>query len=143
MDCEGGQRHAPAALPPNNTRYPLYRRLGGPQRRYEGGAENLAPAGFDPPTDHPVASRYTDRAIPAYNFLKYIYIKLIRQYRHAHAMNIIIIIIIINFNVVYPSVIQPHIFNKAAQPHNNDYKRQTCSSHLQWSGNLRVITAFV
>ena len=26
-----GQRHAPAALPPGKTRYPLYRRLGGPQ----------------------------------------------------------------------------------------------------------------
>jgi hypothetical protein len=29
----GGQRHAPAALPPEKTRYPLYRRLGGPQGR--------------------------------------------------------------------------------------------------------------
>jgi hypothetical protein len=29
----GGQRHAPAALPPQKTRYPLYRRLGGPQGR--------------------------------------------------------------------------------------------------------------
>jgi hypothetical protein len=29
----GGQRHAPAALPPAMTRYPLIRRLGGPQGR--------------------------------------------------------------------------------------------------------------
>ena len=29
----GGQRHAPAALPRGKTRYPLYRRLGGPQGR--------------------------------------------------------------------------------------------------------------
>jgi hypothetical protein len=29
----GGQRHAPAALPPGNSRYPLYRRLSGPQGR--------------------------------------------------------------------------------------------------------------
>ena len=29
----GGQHHAPAALPPRKTRYPLYRRLGGPQGR--------------------------------------------------------------------------------------------------------------
>ena len=29
----GGQRHAPAALPPVKTRYRLYRRLGGPQDR--------------------------------------------------------------------------------------------------------------
>jgi hypothetical protein len=27
----GGQRHAPAALPPGMTRYRLYRRLDGPQ----------------------------------------------------------------------------------------------------------------
>jgi hypothetical protein len=31
----GGQRHAPAALPPGMTRYPLYRRLGRPQGRSE------------------------------------------------------------------------------------------------------------
>ena len=29
----GGQRHAPAALPPRKTRYQLYMRLGGPQGR--------------------------------------------------------------------------------------------------------------
>ena len=28
----GGQRHAPAALPPLKTRYPFYMRLGGSQR---------------------------------------------------------------------------------------------------------------
>jgi len=27
----GGERHVPAALPPETTRYPLYRRMGGPQ----------------------------------------------------------------------------------------------------------------
>ena len=30
----GGQHHAPAALPPGKTRYPLYRRLGGSQGTY-------------------------------------------------------------------------------------------------------------
>ena len=29
----GGQHHAPSALPLGKTRYPLYRRLGGPQDR--------------------------------------------------------------------------------------------------------------
>jgi hypothetical protein len=33
LDVVGGQRHAPAALPPGKTRYLLYRRLGGPQGR--------------------------------------------------------------------------------------------------------------
>ena len=39
----GGQRHAPAALPPVKIRYPLYRRL-----------------------DQSVASRYTDCALAAH-----------------------------------------------------------------------------
>jgi len=41
----GGQGNAPAALPPGMNRYPLYRRLGGPQGRY-GRAENLAHTGI-------------------------------------------------------------------------------------------------
>jgi hypothetical protein len=31
LDGVGGQRHVPAALPTKKTRYPLYRRLGGPK----------------------------------------------------------------------------------------------------------------
>ena len=48
-------------LPPGKTRYPLYRRLGGPQGRSER-AENLVPTGIRFRTVHPVVSRYTDRA---------------------------------------------------------------------------------
>ena len=44
----GSQLHAPTALPPGKTRYPLYMRLGGP------------PPGFVPRTVQPVANRYTD-----------------------------------------------------------------------------------
>jgi hypothetical protein len=57
----GGQRHAPATLPPGVTRYPLYRRLGRPS------AENLAPPEFDPRTVQPVASRYINYTIPAHS----------------------------------------------------------------------------
>ena len=46
-------------LPPGKTRYPFYRRLGGPQGRY-GRAENLAPTGMRSRPVHPVVSRYTD-----------------------------------------------------------------------------------
>ena len=53
----GGRRHAPAALPPGKTRYPLYRRLGGLQGR-SGGVQKISPApGFDPRTAQPVATR--------------------------------------------------------------------------------------
>jgi hypothetical protein len=52
-------------LPPRKTRYPLYRRLGGPPEPVWIGAENLAPLGFYPRTFQLVASRYTNWAIPA------------------------------------------------------------------------------
>jgi hypothetical protein len=34
LDGLSGQRHAPAALPPGKSQYPMYRKLGGPQGRY-------------------------------------------------------------------------------------------------------------
>ena len=61
----GGQRHAPADLPPEKTRYPLYRRLGGPQGRSGRVRKISPPPGFDPRTVQPVASRNTDYAIAA------------------------------------------------------------------------------
>ena len=46
------------------TRYPLHRRLGGPQGR-SGRVRKISPApGFDSRTVQPVASRYTDWAVP-------------------------------------------------------------------------------
>jgi hypothetical protein len=56
----GGQRHAPAALPPGMTRYLLYRRLGKPQGRSGRVLKISPPPGFDPRTVKLVASRYTD-----------------------------------------------------------------------------------
>jgi hypothetical protein len=60
LEGVGGQRHAPAALPPGKTRYPLYRRLGGPQNRSGRMRKISPPPEFDPRTAQPVASRYTD-----------------------------------------------------------------------------------
>jgi hypothetical protein len=51
-------------LPPGKTRYPLYRRLDGPQGR-SGRVRKIPPPGFDPRTVQPVASLYADWAIPA------------------------------------------------------------------------------
>jgi hypothetical protein len=65
VDGVGGKRHAPAALPPEKTRYPLYRRLGGPQGRSGRVRKISPPPGFDPRTVQPVACSYTDRVIPA------------------------------------------------------------------------------
>jgi hypothetical protein len=59
-----GQRHASAALPPGKIQYPLYRRLGGPQNRSGRVRKISPPPGFDPRTVQPVASCYTDWAIP-------------------------------------------------------------------------------
>jgi hypothetical protein len=62
----GGQRHAPAALPPGKPRYLLYRSLDGPQGRSRQVRKNSPPPGLDPRTVQPIASRYTDCAILAH-----------------------------------------------------------------------------
>ena len=67
IDGVGGQRHAPAALPPGTTQYPLYRRLCGPQVLSGRVRQISPPPGFDTRTVQPVASRYTDYAIPAHS----------------------------------------------------------------------------
>jgi hypothetical protein len=53
-------------FPPGKTRYPLHRRLGGPQGR-SGWVRKISPTpGFDPRTVQAVASRYTNTHILAY-----------------------------------------------------------------------------
>jgi hypothetical protein len=65
-----GQLHAPAVLPPGKSpRYPFYRRLGGPQSRsgQYGEVKIFTLPGLELPLPlvvQPVASRYTDWAIP-------------------------------------------------------------------------------
>ena len=49
-------------LPPGKTRYPFYRRLGGPQGRSGQVRKISPPPVFDPRTVQPVASRYADYA---------------------------------------------------------------------------------
>jgi hypothetical protein len=54
-----GQRHALAALPPGKKRYPLHRRLGGPQGR-SGRVQKISPeSDFEPRAVQAVARRYT------------------------------------------------------------------------------------
>jgi hypothetical protein len=66
LEGVGGQHNAPAALPPGKTRYPSYRRLGGPHGRYWH-VQKISPLkGFDPRTVQPVASLYTDWATHIY-----------------------------------------------------------------------------
>jgi hypothetical protein len=60
------QRQDPAALPPGMTRYPFYRRVGGPQGRSGRVRKISPPPGFDTRTVQPVASRYIDWAIPTH-----------------------------------------------------------------------------
>jgi hypothetical protein len=50
-------------LPPGKTRYPLYRRLGGPQGQSGQVRKISPPPGVDPRTVQPVESRYTDYAL--------------------------------------------------------------------------------
>jgi hypothetical protein len=60
----GAQRHASAALPPGKIRYPLYRRLGGPQDQSRRVRNLSSPPGFDPRTVQLLATRYIDWVIP-------------------------------------------------------------------------------
>ena len=59
---EGSTSRPGGLLPPGKTRYPLYRRLGGPQSRSGQVRKISPPPGFYPRTVHPVASRYADYA---------------------------------------------------------------------------------
>ena len=59
---EGSASHPGRSLPPGKTRYPLYRRLGGPQGRSGHVRKISPPPWFHPRTVQPVAIRYTDWA---------------------------------------------------------------------------------
>ena len=59
----GNQCHALAVLPPGNTQYPLYRRLGGPHGQSRQVRKILSPPGFNPRTVQPVVSHYTEHQI--------------------------------------------------------------------------------
>jgi len=59
---EGSELRPGRYLPSGKTRYPLYKRLGGPQGRSGQVRKISPPPGFDPRTFQPVASRYTDCA---------------------------------------------------------------------------------
>ena len=56
LDGAGGRRHAPAALPPGKTRYPLYRRLGGPRAGLDRCGKSRHPTGIRFP-DRPARSQ--------------------------------------------------------------------------------------
>jgi hypothetical protein len=60
-----GQPHAPAAFTPGKDPVPIVQEAGWAPEPVWIGAENIAPPGFGPRTFQPVASRYTDYAIPA------------------------------------------------------------------------------
>ena len=59
---EGSASHPGHSSSPGKTRYPLYRRMGGPQGRSGQVRKISSPPEFDPRTVQPVASRYTDYA---------------------------------------------------------------------------------
>ena len=56
---EGSASRPGRSLAPGKTRYPLYRRLGGPQGRSGQVRKISPPPEFDPRTVQPVISRYT------------------------------------------------------------------------------------
>ena len=70
---EGGEWSAARpgrTLPTGKTRYPFYRRLGGPQGR-SGRAENLVPTGIRSRIIHPVVTVLTE--LPGPHMIIYVY----------------------------------------------------------------------
>jgi hypothetical protein len=66
-ELDGGRRLTPRPgrfTPGKESRYPLYKRLGGPQGRSGRAWKISSPPVFEPQTVHPVASRYTKYAVP-------------------------------------------------------------------------------
>jgi hypothetical protein len=81
-----GQHHAPVALYPRgkDPRYPLYRRLGGPQSRsgHRGYRKNLCPCRGSNP-DHRSSSPYSDTILPELprllNYVQITFLKLMDE----------------------------------------------------------------
>jgi hypothetical protein len=67
LDRGGWSTPRPGRFTPGKeTRYALYRRLGGPQGRSGQARKISPPSGLDPRTVQPVADRCTDYAVPAH-----------------------------------------------------------------------------
>ena len=69
---EGGEESASRpgrSLSPGNTRYPLYRRVGGPQSRSGQLRKISSPPGFDPRTVQPLAQSLYRLSYPAHCIL--------------------------------------------------------------------------
>jgi len=99
-ELEGGEGSASRPgrfLHPGKTRYPMYRKLGGPQSRSGQVREISPPSEFDPQTFHPVASRYINYATRptlkySYNYillffsflyLRFLHLKIIFDLQHS------------------------------------------------------------
>jgi len=70
LDVVADQSHTPAALPQGKTTGASCTKvLVDPRISLDGCGKSLLPPGFDPRTVQPVASRYNDYCVPAYNKL--------------------------------------------------------------------------
>jgi hypothetical protein len=86
LDGDGWSTPRPGRLTPvKETRYPFCRKLGGPQG-WSGRVRKISPPpGFDRRTFHPVASRYTECAIPAHTGYHYpLYLEHVRLITWEH-----------------------------------------------------------
>jgi hypothetical protein len=91
----GGQHHSLVTLPPGKTRYPFYRRVGGPWGRSGGARKISPPPGFDPPdrrarSESPYRLSYPDPRNTIYNtrLMSYIFhAATLHAQNYTHAQN--------------------------------------------------------
>jgi hypothetical protein len=88
LDRVGGQRHASIrSTAGKENRYSFYSRLGWPQ-----GKTGRPPPGFDPRTVQPIASRYTDYAMPAHTVFLNSNIKSIVRLHRFTALHLLLLL---------------------------------------------------
>jgi hypothetical protein len=75
----GGERHAPATLPPGKTLYPLYEKLGGPPGPAWTRVENLAPTGIRSPDLRAHSESLYQLSYPGPQQLRYSYVLLVNN----------------------------------------------------------------
>jgi len=125
---EGSASRPDRSLHPGKTRYPLYRRLDGPQGRSGQVRKISPPSKFDPRTVQPVVSRYSDYATHPLYFTFIPIGKRVSNY-----MNFVICEVFNNASLAYNATA---VYQYSEIPFEH-HRGQVQHSHLRWCCRFR------